>query len=574
MSDVDLAVDVLVVGSGAGGLTAGLQAHDLGAETLVIEKSALYGGSSAMSGGCVWIPHNPLMAEAGLEDSADDALRYLSALVGDRVSQARLAACVAEGPRMVRYLQDRTDVVFRVLTYPDYYPRVEGARENGRTLDVAPLHGSRLGASFAEMRPLHPQMVFGRNFALTFAEAKRVMHQEKGWQAMMLRRAAAYFLDLPARLAGPRDRRACLGGALVARLRASLARRKVPLWLETAFTDLLLEGGRATGVIARRAGGEVRIRARQGVILAAGGFEKNQRMRQRFLPAPTDAAWSTASPDNTGDAIEAGLRHGLATDFLDEAWWGPTNPIPGRDHGVAYMFVTERCAPGSLIVNRDGVRVVNEAAPYPDVVRAMYGTPTAAGAPSVPLYLIVDAGFRERSALGPLLPGQADEKVPRRLLDAHYFTKAGTLPELARRVGIEERALLATVERFNGFAAAGRDLDFGRGDSAYDRYWANPRNGANPCLGPLVRPPFYSLELYPGDIGTRGGLQVDEHARVLDGGGEVVPGLYAIGNCSAPVYGASYPGAGSTIGPAMTFGYVAARHAVARGAGAGAGAAA
>ncbi len=562
MSIEERTVDLLVVGSGAGGLTAALKATDLGAETLVIEKSNYFGGSSAMSGGCVWVPDNSLSAAAGIADCAEDALRYLRALVGEGVAAARLEACVRAGREMVDYLQARSDVVFRLLTYPDYYPGVVGARENGRTLDVVPFHGSRLGRAFYEMRPLHPQMVFGGNFALTFAEARQVMHQGKGWQALMLKRVAAYFLDLPGRLRGKRDRRACLGGALIASLRSSLLKRRTPIWLDTAFVDLLLEGERVVGVLARRGEQEVRLFARRGVILAAGGFEHNQELRARFLPSPTDASWSTANPANTGDVLLAGLRHGFGTAFLDDAWWGPTNPIPGRDHGLAFMFVTERCAPGSLIVNRDGVRVVDEAAPYPDIVRAMYGTRTRAGEPSVPLFLIVDAGFRRRSALGPLMPGQADEKVPAWLFESEFLVKADSLPELASRLDVDAPALAATVERFNALAAAGEDPDFGRGSNAYDRYWADPRGKPNPCLGALAEPPFYGVRLYPGDIGTRGGLAVDEQARVLDGTGEVVAGLYAIGNCAAPVYGTSYPGAGSTIGPAMAFGYVAAQHAV------------
>ena len=401
-------------------------------------------------------------------------------------------------------------------------------------------------------------MVFGGNIALTFGEAKIAMHQQDGWKSMMLRRVASYLLDIPGRWRGARDRRACLGGALIARLRSSLAKREIPLWLDTGLTDLVFEGNKVTGARARKAGRPIHIAARRGVILAAGGFEHDQELRERFLPGPTDTAWSTANPANTGDVLRAGLRHGLATDYLDEAWWGPTNPVPGRGSDIAFMFVTERCAPGSLIVNRAGVRVVNEAAPYPDIVRAMHA---GDGETSVPLIMIVDRAFRQRSALGPLMPGSDRKPIPSHLSDNHFITEAESLAELACKLGIHESTLSDTVQRFNGFAETGKDLDFGRGDKAYDHYWADSKHGPNPCLGPLRSPPFYAVELYPGDIGTRGGLRVDEFARVLYPDGEPTRGLYAVGNCSAPVFGAGYPGAGATLGPAMTFGYVAAKHA-------------
>ncbi|AGC46081.1 fumarate reductase/succinate dehydrogenase flavoprotein domain-containing protein [Myxococcus stipitatus DSM 14675] len=560
-------VDVLVVGSGAGAMTAAARAAHQGAKVLLIEKSARYGGSSAMSGGCVWIPNNRFMKPAGIEDSDAEALRYLRALTKGRIAEERLGACVSEGRAMVDFLQDHSDVAMGIIpAYPDYYPEVPGGKSSGRSLEALPFHGSELGADFYDMRESHPQMLFLDEISLSFPESRHAMHRRPGWVGLMMRTMARYWLDVKGRLRGRRDRRVCLGAALVARLRGTLAKQGVPLWLNTGFKDFVVEQGRVMGVVASRGGQTCRILARQGVILAAGGFERNAAMREKYLPAPTKTEWSTGNPENTGDVISAGMDLGAATDFMEDAWWGPTNPIPGRRAGVAYMFVTERSVPGGILVNRDGVRVVNESAPYSDIVRAMYATPDREGRPSVPLYLVVDAAFRRRFSLGPIMPGVPDAKVPKHLFEQRFLVRGSSLDDLAAQVGIRADGLRETAEKMNRYAREGKDPDFHRGDSLYDACWSDASYGRNPCLGTLMEPPFYAVEVYPGDIGSRGGLRVDAHARVLRPDQDVIPGLYAIGNCSSPVYGNSYPGAGATLGPAMTFGYVAANRALAGGA--------
>jgi 3-oxosteroid 1-dehydrogenase len=341
-------------------------------------------------------------------------------------------------------------------------------------------------------------------------------------------------------------------------LRRSLMDRGVPLWLNTSAHELVVEDGRVVGVVAEREGRRVRIRANKGVILAAGGFEASQSMREKYLPNPTRAEWSCGNHFNTGDAINMGLAVGATLDLMDDAWWGPTTIVPGEPH--ARMLVIEKSLPGSMLVSKRGERFVNEAAPYIDVVNAMYKRHTPES-PCVPAYLVFDATYRKKYPCGPVLQAsqQPDRMLPKAL--RNYFKKADTLDGLAAQLGVDAAGLKATVAKFNEYARTGTDLDFHRGETVFDRYYGDEKVKPNPCLAPIETPPFYGLEAYPGELGTKGGLKTDAHARVLRESGEPVPGLYAVGNCSASVMGHSYPGAGSTIGPAMTFGYVAARDA-------------
>jgi len=346
-----------------------------------------------------------------------------------------------------------------------------------------------------------------------------------------------------------------MGNALVAMLRRSLMDRGIPLWLETAVRELVVENNRVVGVVVQRHGQRVRVRATKGVVLAAGGFEGNQAMRERYLPHPTRVEWSCANRANTGDVIQMAHEVGAALELMDEAWWGPTSVVPGEPH--ARMLVIEKSLPGSILVNKRGERFVNEAAPYVDVVKAMYAN-HAPEAPCIPAYMVFDATFRRKYPCGPILQAsqQPDWALPRAL--RNYLTKAETLEELAHHLRIDAAGLRKTVMRFNEFARNGTDLDFHRGETIFDRYYGDEKVRPNPCLAPIETPPFYGLEAYPGELGTKGGLKTDARARVLRESGEPVAGLYAIGNCSASVMGRSYPGAGATIGPAMTFGYIAA----------------
>jgi 3-oxosteroid 1-dehydrogenase len=296
------------------------------------------------------------------------------------------------------------------------------------------------------------------------------------------------------------------------------------------------------------------------VVLAAGGFESSQDMRDKYLPHPTRAEWTCANPDNTGDAINMGLEVGAALELMDDAWWGPTTVVPGEDR--ARMLVIEKSLPGSILVDRRGQRFVNEALPYVDVVKAMYEHDTPE-TPSVPAYLIFDADFRRKYPCGPFLQAQQqpDWALPKRLKQG-YLKKADTLEGLAAIFGIDAAGLKATARQMGEYARTGKDLDFNRGETVFDRYYGDENVKPNPCLAPIERPPFYGMEAFAGELGTKGGLRADAFARVLDEAGEAIPGLYAIGNCSASAMGTSYPGPGCTLGPATTFGYIAARHAM------------
>lgn len=557
----DHSVDLLVVGSGAGAMTAAIVACDRGAETLLIEKSSQYGGASAMSGGSLWIPNNHLMLDAEVNDTRTDALTYLASATAGRVPEEKLKAYVDSAPEMLRYLTEKTHLRCQALPhYCDYYPTIPGSKPGARSIEADTFDGRLLGEDVLRLRePAVQTLIMGR-VSMTAAEARILLVRSRGWIGLMLRLMLRYALDVPWRFRSKRDRALTMGNALVGRLRLSLMDRGIPLWLETPACELVIADGRVEGVVAEREGRRVRIRARKGVILAAGGFEGSQALREKYLPNPTRAEWSAANPHNTGDALLMGLAVGAATDFLDDAWWGPTTVVPGETR--ARMLVIEKGLPGSILVNQAGERFVDEAAPYIDVVRAMYEK-NAPGAGSVPAYLVFDGRFRRSYPFGPFLQSsQQPDLLISSYIQNGYLRKADTLRGLAAKLGVDADGLEATVRKMNGYARTGVDLDFHRGENLFDRYYGDKKIRPNPCLAPLETPPFYGIEAHAGDLGTKGGLRTDARGRVLRGSGEAIPGLYAVGNCSAALMGPTYAGAGATLGPAMTFGYIAARDAI------------
>jgi 3-oxosteroid 1-dehydrogenase len=557
-NDWDHAVDLLVVGSGAGAMVCALKAHDCGGDVLLIEKGSQYGGSSAMSGGGLWVPNNHLMSDVAVDDTPEAALAYLRETVGGCVSEARLRAYLEAAPKMAKYLCDHTQVdLVAMPEYPDYYPAASGYCSGGRSLEAKNFDARRLGDEFLLMREGAIQSLIMARIFMTIVEARTLFCRTKGWIGLTLKLFARYLLDLPWRFRSKRDRNLAMGNALVGGLRCSLLDRNIPLWLNTPARELLVEEGRVIGVAAEKDGRTIRIRARKGVVLAAGGFESSQAMREKYLPNPTRAEWTCANPHNTGDAINMALELGAATDLMDDAWWGPTTVVPGEE--CARMLVIEKSLPGSILVNRRGERFVNEAMPYVDVVNTIYENNTPE-APTVPCYLIYDANFRRKYPCGPFLPGgqQPDWALPRRL-KRDYLKKADTLEGLAKLLGIDADGLKMSVSKLNDYARTGEDTDFRRGDTVFDRYYGDEQVEPNPCLAPIETPPFYGVEAFPGDLGTKGGLLTDASARVLTEAGESIPGLYAIGNCSASVMGRTYPGPGSTLGPATSFGFIAAR---------------
>ena len=542
-------VDVVVAGSGAAGLTAALTAAHLGLSVLVIEKAGHFGGSTARSGGGIWAPGNTVLRDARVADTPERARAYL-AYVAEGVPAGRREALLEHGPDMLSLVLAMTPVRFAwVPGYADYYPEAPGGLAAGRSIEPVPLDGRRvLGEELAHLaRPYLPSPV-----AITQAEYRWLSlgRHPRGIRAglRVAGRAAR------ARLLG--QRMLSLGQALAAGLRAGLLTAGVPVWLDTPLAGLEVEDGRVTGVRVTRDGEPALIRARRGVLIATGGFERDEQMRRRYQRAPVETEWTTGAPGNTGDGIRAGLDLGADAGLMDDAWWGPSIPLPGGP----YFCLAERSLPGCVLVNGAGQRFVNESAPYVDAVHAMYDGNTPEN-PHIPAWLVFDQRYRDRYVFAGLPPHRP---LPRRWFAAGAVLRADDLAGLARAAGVDADGLVKTVTRFNEFAAAGRDEDFGRGDSAYDRYYGDPRL-ANPNLAPLARPPFYAVKIVPGDLGTKGGLRTDERARVLRPDGTAIEGLFAAGNASAAVMGHSYAGAGATIGPAMTFGYIAARTMAAEG---------
>jgi len=549
---MDRTVDFIAIGSGAAAMSAALRAHDLGAEVLLLEATDRYGGSTAMSGGVCWVPNNPHMAAAGVPDRPEDALTYLRNIVGESTPDEILRTYVSESRRMVEYLEEKSAVRFEALEkYCDYYPEVEGGRPGGRSMECTPYDGRELGAEFARIRPPHPQSQVMGIFGLTAREAHTLLSNTWRSKVLLIKRLLAAALHLPARKKWGRDPRLTAGNALIARLRRSLMDRGVELSLSTVVQELIIDDGRVVGVVAERDGTKQRIGARKGVLLSAGGFSRNKAMRQEHQPSPITDEWSAGNLRSLGDGHRMGVAAGGRLVHMDKAWWTPTIRIPRQE--LAWVIVVEKNLPHSIMVSDAGQRFTNEAAPYLDVVQGMYAAEAA------PAWMLFDASFRRNYPVGPLAPGYAvpDKRVSKKFLHG-FLKKADTLTDLAAAMEVPAQALLGTVERFNGMVDAGVDTDFGRGESLSDRYYGDPRVQPNPCLGRIQTGPFYALRVYPGDLGTKGGLVVDTHGRVLAGDGAPIPGLYAAGNCAAPVMGRTYPGAGGTIGPAMVGGFLAA----------------
>ncbi|MFC9897008.1 3-oxosteroid 1-dehydrogenase [Nocardia sp. NPDC127579] len=542
--------DVVVVGSGAAGMTAALTAAYRGLSVVLIEKSAKFGGSTARSGGGVWIPNNPVLVREAVPDSPDLARVYLKEVVGDRVPQAKQDAFLDNGPRMMTYLQSRTPHLRFVYDrgYSDYHPEKPGGLAQGRSIEPAIVDGRLLGDDLALIN--QPTMSGPKGIAFTVSDFHDLNMIGRTWKG----KRTAVRVGLQAignRLRGRIP--LALGKALVARLWLALRDAQVPVWLNTPLRELIVVDGMVAGVRAERDGVPVEIRARRGVVLAAGGFEHNLAMREQYFAAPVSTDWTVGAVENVGEGIRAGESAGAALDLMDDAWWGPSVRNPD---GPPFFCLAERSQPGGIMVNAAGERFTNESASYVDVVHTMYDRHTSAVS-HVPAHFIMDQRFRDRYLFLGTFPKRP---IPQKYFDAGIIKKADTLAELAGLIGVPADTLTATVQRFNGFARAGRDEDFHRGESAYDRYYGDPTVRPNPCLAPLDQGPYYAVEMVPGDLGTKGGLVTDEHSRVLRADGAAIPGLYAAGNNSAAVMGNSYAGAGATIGPAMVFGYLAAQH--------------
>ncbi|MEZ5709835.1 MAG: FAD-dependent oxidoreductase [Blastomonas sp.] len=546
--------DVIVVGSGAAALAAACRVSDLGASVVILEKTDRIGGNSATSGGGIWVPNNALYAETGMTDSEEDAFSYLRSVIpAEQISDATIRTYIRSAPEMIEYLRE-IGVPYRPVDhYPDYYPSAPGWRPGGRTMDCAPLDGRELGSALYQLREMpHASKVFGR-INLSIKEVSKIQAVAKGWQKIAAKALGRYLTDLGGRLRGKRDRRLCMGEALVGRLLLATRKRGIELRLSTPVAGLLREGGRIVGVVVTDGEGRRQsISARRGVIIASGGFERSDDMRQENLANPTSPQWSAGSPGNTGDLIRAGRDIGAATGLMNEAWWAPVVLWGGRP--VVLFF--EKSKPGMVVVDRHGKRFMNEAITYNSYGKCVYGEDYSVR-DRVPAYIIFDRSYREKYMFGGLLQAamspdwmNRDAFGPNGLLH-----KAPTLAALAEKLGIDPAGLQATADRMADYARSGVDEEFGRGSDAHDQQYGDDRVKPNPCLGPIERGPFYGAPLYTGDIGTKGGLVIDDDGQVLDTEGKAIPGLFAAGNCTASIMGDRYPGAGCTLGPALTMAY-------------------
>lgn len=560
----DHVVDVLIVGSGGGGMTAALTAQAAGLDALVIEKSSHFGGSTALSGGGIWVPGAPAQRREGYVPSPEAVVGYLKQITDGLVSEARLRQYVESAPQMLQFLEQLSGWFEFVWKpgYADYYPELPGGSELGSTINVPAIDLRKLGPD--EQKLLAPLALAPRGIWLGPKDLRTFYRIRQSWAGK------GVLLKLIARMVRARvfgERMAVIGQSLAARLRLALRERGIPLWLDSPMVQLLTDAdGSVTGAVVERAGNPLRIGARMGVILASGGFDHDIAWRKELLPE-VDQDWSFGNPAAMGDGIRAGQKVGAATELLDEAWWFPAIQWPD---GRMQFMLNERMMPAQFIVNGAGKRFINEAAPYMDFGHAMIDGQRS-GVTHIPCWLITDHRSFNRYVVGghlpiPKIPGApvpTGRKIPPAWLESGVVKAATTWDEMAAKIGVPADQLAETARRFNELARKGHDDDFNRGDSVYDNYYGD-HTLPNPNLYPLGDPPYYAFRIVLGDLGTSGGLLTDEHARVLRADGSVIAGLYAVGNTSAPVMGRSYAGAGATIGPAMTFGYVAAKHVAAQ----------
>ncbi|MEQ9639131.1 MAG: FAD-dependent oxidoreductase [Alphaproteobacteria bacterium] len=543
--------DVVVVGAGAGGMTAALVAAAEGLKVLVLEKTDFVGGTTAISGGMVWAP----MAAAG-DDTAEAAAAYLDATVPTESGRDLRAAFLTKAPEAIAYLDSNSEVKLRpVPLYPDYYPEAPGSTMRGRVLEPERFDARALGDGFKLLRsPLPEFMLFGGMMvARPDLPHFRNVYRSATSFLRVARLTAAYLLQ---RLKHHRGTDLVLGNALAGRLLKSLRDRGVPIRIGAAIDGLETRDGRIIGV---RVAGEL-IEADRAVILSTGGFSHDGERRAELLPE--QATVTAVTEGATGDGLRLGETAGgtVHAGDIEAAFWTPVSWFTNAE-GRQVKFphtVTDRGKPGLIAVNRQGRRFTNEAVSYHEFVRAQLRADNVGHA--VPAHLICDKNFLWKYGLGAVKPMTGNRKP---YLDAGYLIEAPTLAGLATKLGLDPAALLETVERFNADARAGEDREFGRGSNAYQRHFGDPAVSPNPCLAPIETGPFYSVAVWPADLGTASGLNTDTRARVLDAGGAPIPGLYACGNDMASIMRGAYPGPGITLGPALTFGYLAAMDAAA-----------
>ena len=561
-SEWDQEADLVVMGAGAAGMTTALVAALEGLKPLLLEKSQHVGGTTATSAGTIWIPGNRQSAEAGFPDSAQAAATYMDHLIGAPDANGLRAAYLSTGPEVVDYLHAKTAVQFVPSgRHPDYRS-LEGAAVTGRALAPVTFDGRLLGADFERVRPPIPEFMVLGGMMAGKDDIPRLIHRFKtlGNFVYAGRLFARYLID---RLRFSRGTRIVMGNALVARLFYSLKQEQVPILFDAVVQSVVREDARVVGVVVRHAGQLIRIRSRYGLVIATGGYGHNAEMRAQFMPKPTPS-YTLACAANTGDGLALGLTAGGHMASQSEgsgAFWTPVSVTHRSDgsQGLYPHLSLDRAKPGLIAVNSAGQRFVNKADSYHDFVQAMFASHQQV--PTMPAYLVCEKSFVARYGLGAVYPGSIDLSS---FEASGYLLMAPTLKALAAKLSIDPLALHATLERYNQMARNGRDLDFGKGDSELNRFNGDATQQPNPCLRPIENGPFIAVAVWPAEIGTSTGLLTNVYGQVLDAQGQALMGLYAVGNDMNSIMEGTYPGPGTTLGPALTFGYRVAKHAAAQ----------
>jgi 3-oxosteroid 1-dehydrogenase len=556
MTAFDEMADFVVVGSGGGSMCAGLVMRAAGKRVVILEKTGLVGGTTARSGGVMWIPNNPFMKRDGVEDSFEKAERYLESVVNSAdapgTSPERRRAYLIEAPKMVEFLVSQGIELTRVKYWPDYYDELPGGSKEGRTVIAKLFNVKELGEWRDKLRP--GMLATMGDVAAYVDEGMKIRTMRTSWagkRALLKVGLRTVFSRLLGR------HYVSAGAALQGRMLKAALAAGVDIRINSPVTELIFEDGAVKGVVTVKDGRPWRIGAALGVLVNAGGFARNQVMRDRYQPG-TRVEWTNVPEGDTGEMIQEMMRLGAAVAQMEEMVGFQSSIAPGTENDVIKPGVQAQIAsPHAILVDQTGVRYQNEGGSYHAFCKGMLERNKVV--PAVPSWAIFDQQHVRKYPVVGVNPGK---KFPQRWFDEGFMHKANSIEELAKSIHVDPATLKATVERFNGFVRKNHDDDFGRGDREYDRWLGDPAHKPSPTLGTIEEPPFYAVPVVPGDVSTFGGVVTDEYARVVRNDGSVIPGLYATGVSTASVMGRTYPGAGCSVGPSFTFGYIAAKHAL------------
>ncbi|WP_410953706.1 FAD-dependent oxidoreductase [Pseudomonas sp. S1(2024)] len=550
--------DLVVLGSGAGGLTAAATAARRGLKVLVVEKAEHFGGTSAISGGAVWLYGTDQARAAGAVDSPEAIRTYLRQVIGDGYDPALVDAFIEHGHQALRWLEQNTELRYALRPHsPDYYPDAPGATQFGRALEMVEYDGRQLGSHFKDLQMPPPGMLLFGGMMVNRVDIQHFLSIRRSprslWHCLKL--MARYARD---RLHHPRGTRLTTGNALIARLASSAFAHGTQLWLRSEALELIVERGVVTGVVVQREGRRERVLARGGVVCAMGGFAAGA-LADSYRPARHAPHLTMSPPTNDGGALRLGQDvaaaqgEGLVANFF----WAPVSELrhASGEHERFPHLVTDRAKPGVIAVGPDGRRFVNESDSYHHFVQTMFAKGIAS------CWLVCDAEAMNRYGLGLARPKPVDNQA---LIHAGYLHRAATAQALAKTIGVDPQVFMQTLEQFNADARNGIDRAFGKGGNSYNRYMGDPQHTPNPCLAPLTSGPFYAIRIHTGDLGSSRGLVTNAQANVLNRDGQPIAGLYAVGNDMNSLMKGTYPGPGITLGPALTFGWLAANHIAAR----------